>query len=228
MIGLLGKGLNLTGWNRITPVLTTYELAYSHVSSHTDISSSFDLVISCGYARIIPSNYLSAPKNGLVVFHSSDLPEGRGWAPLFYTIMLKKKRLTQTLFYATEDVDAGPIIAKAHYPIDDCMHIGTLRKIDDELTCMLLKETVQDLAAHRVAAVEQDHGAATYWKKRVPSDSRIDPSSNVAELFDLMRALPAEYAAYFQRDGKTFRIKLQREDELNFDSEKISFQKYYE
>ena len=30
MIGLLGKGLNLTDWNRITPVLDTYELAYSH------------------------------------------------------------------------------------------------------------------------------------------------------------------------------------------------------
>ena len=67
---------------------------------------------------------------------------------------------------------------------------------------MLLKETVQDLAVHRVAGVEQAHSEATYWEKRVPSDSKIDPSSNVTELFDLMRALPAEYAACFEQDGK--------------------------
>ena len=89
---------------------------------------------------------------------------------------------------------------------------------------MLLKETVQDLAVHRVAGVEQAHSEATYWEKRVPSDSKIDPSSNVTELFDLMRALPAEYAAYFEQDGKKFSLMLRNEHEFLFDEAKVDFE----
>ena len=47
-----------------------------------------------------------------LVLHASNLPKGRGFAPLQWQILKKKNKIIMTLFEAVKNVDSGKIFAK--------------------------------------------------------------------------------------------------------------------
>jgi methionyl-tRNA formyltransferase len=52
---------------------------------------------------------------------------------------------------------------------------------------------------------------ATYYRKRTPEDSRIDPQRPIAEQFDLLRICdPGRYPAFFDLHGHRYRIRLDK------------------
>ena len=55
-----------------------------------DIENNIDIVFTYNYDKIIPVEYFSVPKIGIFVLHSSDLPKGRGWAPIYNSIINKE------------------------------------------------------------------------------------------------------------------------------------------
>ena len=226
MVGLLGKGLNKNTWAPLESELISNNIKYNSLTTHTDISKEYSLIFSLGYSRIIPQEYLDLPSNGIVVFHSSDLPKGRGWAPLFYTITEKEAFLTQTMFYADKDVDSGPIIAKARYPINDFLTISDLRKIDDNLTCMLFSKYLPLIYERKVNATPQDSSKATYWKRRRPTDSEIDPDKSIMQIYNKMRALPDDLPAFFEYKGVRVTMRLNIDYEFEFDHAKVIIQDF--
>jgi len=50
---------------------------------HENISEEFKIVFIISYFKIIPKEFLLKHKHNLIV-HESDLPKGKGWAPLFW------------------------------------------------------------------------------------------------------------------------------------------------
>jgi methionyl-tRNA formyltransferase len=51
----------------------------------------------------------------------------------------------------------------------------------------------------------------TYYPKRTPSDSRVDPKKSIEAQFDLMRACdPDRFPAYFELHGSRYIIKLEK------------------
>ena len=70
-----------------------------------------DVVFFINYTKIIPKKFLN--KNNLnLVIHASNLPKGKGFAPLQWQILEKKKKITLCLIEAVEKFDSGPIILK--------------------------------------------------------------------------------------------------------------------
>jgi methionyl-tRNA formyltransferase len=218
MIGLLGKGLNFRGWKPLVSILNKKGLPYSYLSAHSEICSQHDLVVSLGYAKIIPEDFLLRPKNGLVVFHSSDLPRGRGWAPLYYTIVNHDSHLVQTLFYADKGVDSGHLIAKARYPVEEWMTLKDLRRIDDRLTCILFKNYIGRLVTQKLSGTRQNEAHATYNAKRTPAHSLIDPQRSLADLYPILRGLPEKLPAFFNHKGITVQINLKIKSQFKFNS----------
>src|SRR5690606_20519327 len=54
-------------------------------------------------------------------------------------------------------------------------------------------------------------GVPTYYRKRTPEDSRIDPSKPLMESFNLLRvADPERYPAFFEMHGRRFKIRIER------------------
>jgi len=221
MIGLLGKGLNADTWSPLRLILSENGIHYEFLSDHHQINGKQDLVISLGYDRIIPEEYIDRPAFGIIVFHSSDLPKGRGWAPLFYTIINKEEYLTQTMFYADKEVDSGPIIAKARYPMNRFFTISELREIDDNLTIFLFEKYCSLICSEKVKATHQNHNEATYWAKRTPKDSRIEPEKSILENLDLIRALPDNLPAEFEIDNNIAEIRISIRHQYSFVSQKI-------
>lgn len=222
MIALLGNGLNCGGWQKAKDLLNSFGFSYRNIDNYRDISEEFRIVFSLGYSRIIPKEYLRKPALGVVVFHSSDLPKGRGWAPLFYTIIHKLPTLTQTMFFASEGVDDGPVIAKASYPLTPHLLLSDLRNIDDLLTLRLLAQYAPLLLENKIHGVKQDDKKASYWKKRNPEDSQIDPNSTILEAYDFLRALPKEHPAFFEKDGAKIKIHIEIERDFQIDENQIT------
>ena len=175
---------------------------------HRDIHPRHALVVSLGYRRIIPAECLAIPAMGTVVFHSSDLPKGRGWAPLYHALAGRQRRHTVSLFYASAGVDEGPLIAKAHCPISPTENLTSLRRTDDRLVMALLRRYLVRLARRRVPGRAQV-GTPTFHRRRTPDDSRLDPARPLRELFFTLRALDNDrYPGFFTVAGEKFFVRL--------------------
>ena len=54
--------------------------------SHNDIRANYDVLFILGYNQIIQKDILDKNKHNIIV-HESDLPKGKGWAPLFWQVL---------------------------------------------------------------------------------------------------------------------------------------------
>ena len=226
-IALIGKGVNLSGWDQVLELLSGRGYSWKIISKKEEIDKSFDLGLLIGCYELIPEKILNLPRCGTVLFHSSDLPKGRGWAPIYYTIINKDKFLVQTLLFASKKIDAGKIIAKAAARLEGNEIESEVREIDDILTLRLIENTLDDLLREKIFGVEQKESEAIHYNKRSPEDSRIDPDQSIYSLFDKMRALPNEHPAFFKHRGRVYTLSLDVADRCNADDVEIKIVKFY-
>lgn len=207
-IALLGTGLSLEGWRRIVALCDSRGHQSRVFDSHQAFAGTFDLGFLLNYQRIVPGTVLEIPRLGFVLFHSTDLPEGRGWAPIYET-MTRGTDLVVSMLQAVEDADAGPILAKGRYPLTGVETEKEVRAIDDEITRVMLDATLDQLLAGRIRPVAQDVAGATWVKRRRPSESAVDLTKPLAEQVDHLRALPTDAPAYFDHRGRRFVLRLE-------------------
>ena len=100
-------------------------------NSFEDIDKSIDLVFAYNYQKIIPVDFFDLPKIGLFVLHSSDLPKGRGWAPIYNSIINKEDKFVISLIKASEKVDCGNIFLKLYCDKPRLISNNNLRSIDE-------------------------------------------------------------------------------------------------
>ena len=69
-----------------------------------------DVAVVVAYGRILPLEYLSAPKNGCINVHFSLLPRHRGAAPVNWAIVNGDQATGVTTMFVAEELDSGPIL----------------------------------------------------------------------------------------------------------------------
>src|SRR5260370_36577275 len=72
-------------------------------------SHGADAVVVVAFGRILPTEFLSAPKHGCVNVHFSLLPKYRGAAPVNWAIVNGEPETGVTTMQIVEELDAGPI-----------------------------------------------------------------------------------------------------------------------
>ena len=104
-------------------------------------SKAPDVIWVIGLSQLVPDDILMLAPSGGVGYHPTMLPEGRGRAPIAWTI-LNGSRAAANLFHLTNEADAGDIIAQREVPVypDDYSEDLLLR------TNLMLREVVLDLA----------------------------------------------------------------------------------
>jgi methionyl-tRNA formyltransferase len=153
----------------------------------------FLFLISCH--QIVPKVVRNRFRHTLVV-HASALPEGRGMSPQVWQVVNGASKLTVTLLNAEDELDSGDIWHQIDFPL-----AGT------ELTLLTwaLGECDRNVPRRQV-------GEPTYFRRRTPADSAIDPHRPLAEFFDLLRiADPNRYPAFFTYRGCTYRIRIEKQ-----------------
>jgi methionyl-tRNA formyltransferase len=227
-IVLIGDGLQFNGWEPITTRLESWGYEYEIFSKHNSIKTECELGIILNYDEIIPQSTLTLARKGFVLFHSSDLPKGRGWAPIYNTIV-RDLPLVQTMLFAVKEVDSGPMIAKARYPLKGIELESEVRYIDEMLTIAIIDDCLIDIIRTDVQGKPQSDDDATYWKRRYPEDSELNPSDSLISMFNHLRGVPKDARSFFNYDGRKFHIELTdpNPSEIKFDDDKLTVEQFY-
>ena len=69
------------------------QLKIRHIEKPSEISQDDDLTFCLSYYRLIKPPYFNWPKHGTFVAHASDLPKGRGWAPVNWALIHGEERV---------------------------------------------------------------------------------------------------------------------------------------
>src|SRR2546421_11155959 len=73
-------------------------------------SHNADVAVVVAYGKILPQEFLDAPKHGCVNVHFSLLPKYRGAAPVNWAIVNGEEQTGVTTMQIVEELDAGPIL----------------------------------------------------------------------------------------------------------------------
>ncbi len=155
-----------------------------------------DLLWVIGLSQLVPPELIALARRGGVGFHPTMLPEGRGRAPVAWTI-LKGARAAANLFFLADEPDAGDIIIQKEVPVlpddyaEDLIHRTNLVLAD---TILALAD---DIRAGTLPRTPQDHARATYYPKRTPADGLIDWSTPTDAVYRLIRAAGRPYPGAF-------------------------------
>lgn len=170
-----------------------------------------DVCFYLSYGKIVSSKLLATHTNNLVV-HESDLPKGRGWSPLTWQVLEGASRIPVTLFEAAESVDRGDIYLQEWIELEGNELVDDLRSLQVNATINLCQHFIREYPKILKSARPQV-GEATYYPRRRPDDSKIDPDRTIREQFILLRVSDNQrYPAWCYINNKKYILRIDRAD----------------
>ncbi len=156
-----------------------------------------DIIFCIGWPQMVKKELLEIPKHGCIGIHPTLLPERRGGAPINWCLIDGLTKSGVTLFYFSEGVDSGDIIAQRELEIalED-----TAGKVLDKVTdtsVELIKECYSLLGKGKAPRLPQDDTKATYTPRRRPEDGAIDWSKTSFSIYNWIRALTLPFPGAF-------------------------------
>jgi len=146
-----------------------------------------EVIFAVGFSQLLNQQWLTMPTKGCIGFHPTVLPQGRGRAPVAWTI-LEGKNGAANFFLMGEGADDGPIFAQERFDVtreDDAeSFIPKLR----HAIAGALDKWLPELKLGEWNPKPQDESQATYYGKREPCDSIIDWSKSALEIDRLIKA----------------------------------------
>jgi UDP-2,4-diacetamido-2,4,6-trideoxy-beta-L-altropyranose hydrolase len=166
-----------------------------------------DVCVILSFGAILSPEALAEHRHNLVV-HESALPLGKGWSPMTWQIIDGQNRIPVTLFEAEAGVDAGPIYLQRDVALTGAELIDEWRRMQADVSVELVREWLARFP-NIVAERRPQAGTVTFYARRRPEHSRLEPSRTVAEQFNLMRVVDNDrYPAWFEMHGRRFRIAI--------------------
>lgn len=180
------------------------EITLVHRKAELD---SGDLLFLVSCSELIEPTVRERFRHALVL-HASDLPRGRGWSPHVWSILEGADSLCVTLLDAADPVDSGAIWHQLPVQLDGSELCDEINEALFRAEIALMDWAIQNCDKSAPRAQE---GEPSYFPRRRPADSRVDPQLSLAELFDLLRvADPDRYPAYFDLRGHRYAIRLEK------------------
>ncbi|MGZ8844065.1 MAG: methionyl-tRNA formyltransferase [Pyrinomonadaceae bacterium] len=127
--------------------LSIHQLAKIKTAEAKELFASHraDVAVVVAYGKILPAEFLSAPKHGCVNVHFSLLPKYRGAAPVNWAIVNGETDTGVTTMQVVEELDAGPILRQTVTRIEDNETATQLMRRLAEAGADLISETIRDL-----------------------------------------------------------------------------------
>src|SRR5713226_4705052 len=110
-------------------------------------SHKADAAIVVAYGKILPAEFLNAPRHGCLNVHFSLLPKYRGAAPVNWAIVNGETHTGVTTMRIVEELDAGPILLQSGTTIGEHETAPELLKRLAEMGAEVLSETLRNLDA---------------------------------------------------------------------------------
>lgn len=213
-----GRGLVLTpspvkAWAQAQGIPTVEPETLRGNTNALDIirRAKADLFVVAAYGKILPSDLLAIPAHGTLNVHPSLLPLFRGPSPIESFILSDEKRTGVSIMLLDDEVDHGPIVAQEETPLSEPYPRGSsLTEALGKQGGALLAQVLIPWYRKEITAREQDHARATFTKKIVKEDGKIDLSGDPILNMKKVRAFddwPGAFT-FVERKGKMVRIKI--------------------
>ena len=173
-----------------------------------------DILITINYLFIIKQELINVAKVLAFNIHGSLLPKYRGRTPHVWAIINDEKETGITAHKIDKDLDSGEVIKQIRINIEEDDTGATLLAKYQENYFPLINSILQDVRSNRVTSYQQDDAKATYFKKRTPSDGRIDWNWQFRRINNWVRAQAHPYPGAFSyyKDEKVVIDKVKRSD----------------
>ena len=178
------------------------------VRSRSELTSGdFLFLVSC--SELIKPEYRKNYRHTLVL-HASDLPKGRGWSPHIWEVIQGSESITLSLLEAEDKVDTGRIWLKLTIPVKKTALWNEVNDLLFSAEIQLINQAVEGY--ERIEPYNQSAGGeSTYYRKRTPDDSQVDPNKSLADQFDLIRMCdPDRYPAWFELYGQKYKVIVEK------------------
>lgn len=165
-----------------------------------------DIIITCAYGQIIPSELLDYPKYGCINVHASLLPKLRGGAPIHKAIIEGHEKTGITIMYMDKEMDSGDIISQQETIIEDKDNLESLQKKLSIIGRDLLLKTLPNIINNNITRIKQNKEEVTYAYNIKREEEKIDFTKSAREIFNQVRGLSPNPAAYFKLDKKIIKV----------------------
>lgn len=165
-----------------------------------------DLAIVVAYGKILPEEFLNAPKYGCINMHASLLPKLRGAAPIQWSIINGEKRSGVTAMQMDKGLDTGDILLSESVEIRDD---ETAQELHDELSVLgaqVMRKTLLMLQNGALLPIRQDDSQSTYAPILTKELSAIDWQKSALQIHNQIRGLYPWPGASAVLNGKTLKI----------------------
>ncbi|MFM9889939.1 MAG: methionyl-tRNA formyltransferase [Rickettsiales bacterium] len=163
-----------------------------------------DVAVVAAYGLLLPQAILDAPRLGCLNIHPSDLPRGRGAAPIQRTLMAGDTATACCIMQMEAGLDTGPVLSRTPYPIAPGTNAGTLH----DAMALLGAEMVLELLArdHLPTAVAQASTGVTYAAKITKADRVVDWNQPASQIICQLRGLAPQPAAITLLAGEVVKL----------------------
>ena len=197
--------------NKAINLHTSYQFEY--------IEKSIDVVFTYNYDKIIPVEYFDIPKIGIFVLHSSDLPKGRGWAPIYNSIANKEENYVISLIKVSEKPDYGNIFLKLRLDKPRLITNNNLRNVDEDGSEILANHFIDLCLSGKIncntIGQGQDDSKATYCVKRTPEDNFIDKDESISDVIYKILSTNENYPSFVEVDEVKIYLSAKIKEEYN-------------
>jgi len=160
-------------------------------------SHDADLAVVVAYGRILPEEFLRAPRRGCINVHFSLLPLYRGAAPANWAVVKGETETGVTTMFIEPTLDTGPILLQRKTPIGEKETAPELMQRLAEIGAELLGETLARL--DDLTPRPQHDADATFAPVLKKEDGLIDWSQSAFEIERRIRGFqpwPNAYTIY--------------------------------
>jgi len=167
-----------------------------------DLFASYDadLAVVVAYGRILPAEFLRAPRRGCLNVHFSLLPLYRGAAPANWAIVNGEAKTGVTTMFIEEDLDTGPILLQRETGIGETETAPELMGRLSIIGADLLGETLNQLDTLTPRPQRSDE--ATFAPMLKKEDGIVDWSRDAAQIERCVRGFqpwPTAYTSHHRR-----------------------------
>ena len=165
-----------------------------------------DIVIVIAYGKIIPKNFLNLSKYGFINIHASLLPKWRGAAPIQRSIMNLDNETGISIMKIVGELDAGPVMQQDKIQINENIDALTLSKVLSKLGSKSIINAINKIEKGEARFIEQNHGEATYAKKILKTEGRINWNENAKKVLAKINGLNPNPGAWFEYKNERFKV----------------------
>lgn len=150
-----------------------------------------------------------------LVLHGSALPQGKGWSPHVWEIINGGNEITVSLIEAEDKVDSGDIWHQIKFNVPQNALWDEINDKLFETEIKLINFAVQNFKLIKPTP-QKNNIEQTFFPKRNPIDSRIDPNMSIESQFNKIRVCdPKRYPAYIELHGFKYKLTLKKISDID-------------